>query len=338
MKNKILAIYDREEKYAAYFMDYVNGKKNSPFRALAFSKLEKLKEYAAGHEIEILLAESSCMEKEVEELTAAKVMILSSGEVRTEYSGYQTVYKYQSSERILQEILCYYAEVAEAPAQRSRLHNGVSIIGIYSPIRQVQRTSFAFALGSEIAKKKNTLYINLEDYSGFDTLLGRNSSWDLADLMYFMREKKTTFLYKLGSVIQTRENLDFITPMSSPLDIRSIKSQEWEELFSQLARQSDYEVLLVDFGDYVDNLFELLNQCKKVYTPIRRDRISMAKILQYEELLGMMDFEMLLKKTQQVELPLNESILTRAEEPIQLVWPGMQKFVEDLNIGSIFYD
>ena len=42
---KVMAVYDEDPLYAGRLAEYVNQKETFPFQAMAFSDLEKLKEY-----------------------------------------------------------------------------------------------------------------------------------------------------------------------------------------------------------------------------------------------------------------------------------------------------
>ena len=60
---KVMAVYDEDPLYAGRLAEYVNQKETFPFQAMAFSDLEKLKEYGQTHDIEILLAGENVREK-----------------------------------------------------------------------------------------------------------------------------------------------------------------------------------------------------------------------------------------------------------------------------------
>ena len=42
-----------------------------------------------------------------------------------------------------------------------------------------------------------------------------------------------------------------------------------------------YETIILDFGDGVSELYALLNQCHRVYMPVRQDVMSAAKLQQF---------------------------------------------------------
>lgn len=101
---KVMAVYDEDPLYAGRLAEYVNQKETFPFQAMAFSDLEKLKEYGQTHDIEILLAGENVREK-AKEVKAGLKMILCDGEFvsKGEAKEEASVYKYQSGDCILQE-------------------------------------------------------------------------------------------------------------------------------------------------------------------------------------------------------------------------------------------
>ena len=54
---KILAVYDADPAFGERLADYVNQKEKIPFTAMAFSSLDRLREYGEEHPIEILLVD-----------------------------------------------------------------------------------------------------------------------------------------------------------------------------------------------------------------------------------------------------------------------------------------
>ena len=78
------------------------------------------------------------------------------------------------------------------------------------------KTSFAPTLGQILAKERAVLYLNLEEYSGFEEMLGKRVRANLSDLLYFVRQENGNLIYKMNSMVQTINNLDFIPPVRTP--------------------------------------------------------------------------------------------------------------------------
>ena len=235
MKKNIFAVCDLEVDYALNFMDYLNQKKNIPFEIQAFTTVESLIAYGKNIHIELLLISQKAMCRQVQELEIGKIVILSEGVHPPELDRYPSVYKYQASSDVVREVMaCYGAEKAVTPVAFPVLKKTTVIYGIYSPVGRCLKTSFALTLGQILAKEKAVLYLNLEEYAGFEELMGKGFSQNLSDLLYFVRQENGNLIYKMNGMIQTVNNLDYIPPVRTPEDIRGTEWEDWENLIKEI--------------------------------------------------------------------------------------------------------
>ena len=58
-----------------------------------------------------------------------------------------------------------------------------------------------------------------------------------------------------------------------------------------------YKAVILDLGDCVSGLYDILKKCSRIYTPYIQDEISMAKMRQYEENLKTAGYSDILKRT-----------------------------------------
>jgi len=300
---KVLAICDTEKQYAVKLMEAFCEKKNFGFQVHVFSEVEELEQFAAQVQIEILLITGRKMSENFSGLNIGKIILLSDGEAYEKFSDYESIYKYQSADRIMKEILCYYAEYARPMTGMYYGKSGFEVYGIYSPIGRCGKSALAESLAGKIGKSKKTLLLDFQSFSAEKEQLSNEELWDLADIIYFLRQGKKTFLYKLGSIVQSKKTFDYILPMKKPSDLRSVTLAEWTELLEKLASDSDYRVVVIDFGQDVCGLFQLLSQCTKIYTPILSDAVSKNKVENFEWNLREAGFEKVIESVQKIFLP-----------------------------------
>ncbi|MDY3920301.1 MAG: hypothetical protein SOZ59_15125 [Candidatus Limivivens sp.] len=329
MKKSIFAVCDLEAGYAYRLMDYIYEKESGTFEVQAFTSVKNLSAFAREQEIELLLISASAMCDAVRELPIRKIVILSEGEVLQELSSYPCVYKYQASDSLVSEVMSYYAE-AEPSAPVALLKKRVEILGVYSPIRRTLRTSFALTLGQLLAKERNVLYLNFEEYAGFSSLLGREYKSDLTDLIYFSKEGSGQMVYRLGTIVQNLFGLDYIPPALNPEDLREIETEEWLQMLEYLETYSTYDTIILDLGEQLAGLYEILRQCSRIYMPVREDGISLAKLDQYEKVLEMRGYTDVLEKTRKLKLPFHSSFGPRENYIEQLAWGELGDFVRKL--------
>lgn len=301
MKRKRMAIYDQEADYTCRFAEYASRRRDPFFTVHGFTDCEELGNYAQENPVDILLIPPDYLEDVSQKGDFGQVILLSDSEYFNGEPEYPAVYKFQSCDKILRKVLDVYAEQAFALAGKALRLEHMRLIGIYSPIGRTGKTSFALALGRELAKQKKTLYLNMEEYSGFHVLYPNGEGWTLSELMYFLKQGKKTFACKLEGMIRQMGNLDYIPPLKSPIELHQVTLEDWECLLETLGRETNYEFVILDLDGVVNGLFELLERCEKIYLPISQDETAKAKLLQYEEILTLLDLEEILKKTKKIQ-------------------------------------
>ena len=330
MKNSIFAVCDLEPAYAYNFMEVMNRKQNTPFDVQAFTNTKALEEFCKSNHVAVLLISNRAMEASVKELHIGKVLILSEEEAIPEPVEYPSIYKYQSSENIIAEVMDYYTQSAIDMKLVGVASKSAKIIGIYSPIKRSLKTSFAITLGQVLAKDKNVLYINLEEYAGLASLLGGQFLSDLSELMYFIRQRASNIILKTNGIIQNIGNMDFIPPVSNPTDIRSITYEEWSWFLEELVEKTSYEVILIDFGEGIEGIFQLLEACNRIYMPVLKDTVSQAKLAQFDNILSSWGLVAISEKIKRLKLPYHRNFGAKEVYIEQLVWGELGDYVRKL--------
>lgn len=330
MKKSIFAVCDLEASYACNLTEYLNERKTTPFEVQAFTNVESLKVFAREQEIEILLISTRAMCQEIKELPVKRTIILSEGEKLEDLEEYPFVYKYQSSDQLLAEVMEYY--VADHPETYLLTANTrkTKVYGVYSPIGRTRKTLFSLALGEILAEQKQVLYINMESFSGFEELFGISYRTDLSDLIYFARQKDGSIVYKLNSVIHTFQELDYIPPAFSPADLRDVTGEEWISFLQELISFCEYDAIILDLCEQVEDVFQILNMCDHIYMPVQEDLISRAKLAQYDKLILMLEQGKIQEKTKRIRIPAQTISKDNGTLIHQLVWGEIGNYVRRL--------
>lgn len=325
MDKRILAIFDGEESYAYRLMEFISEKRNLPFRVYVFTDKKKFYSCAGEENIECLLVSESVYEQEVETLKIPHIIILSENGENLNKALHH-INKYQSCENILHEVMEYYTdESEEVPvALRTGLRK-MQIIGIYTPIGRCLQTTFSLTLGQMLARRFKTLYLNFEVYSGFSRLLSRSFDGDISDLMYYFACAREKLAYRLESMVETVNGLDFIPPAEIYQNLAGIRGGQWLDLFQEIEKNSEYEYLILDLTDSIMDLWEVLKGCDYIYTISRDDGLSMAKIEQYERVLEQMEYGEITARTTKWRLPIFKQLPRQFEE---LTYGELAKYIK----------
>ena len=247
-----------------------------------------------------------------------------------EFSSQPVIYKYQSAENILREIMYYYSGQDTEGTYITGVGKENRLIGVYSPVGGIGKTVFALTLGQILAESRNLLYLNLEENSGMAEFMG-SGHWNMSDLIYFLRQKNNTqFLYRLNSMVQKLDRMDYIPPCDSYTDFRQIELEEWNYLLRLIRTRSSYDVIILDLGNAMGHEPELLQQCDGIYMPVRQDMISRAKISQWERYISDLDNLQVLEKLQKLELPQLEHMPDSEEDLLALPRQKLGAYIRGL--------
>ncbi len=330
---KILAVYDVDAGYAQRFAEVVNRKEKTPFTVVPFTSAELLREYAGKHRIEILLVSASVPKEQIERIGAGAVVTLSDGEmVSSPEEEYPTVYKYQSADSLIREVMAKYCDRSEEEIY-VMLGRRAKVLGVYSPVGRCSKTSLALILGQQLAREGKTLYVSFEEFSGLEQLIGGESGSDLSDVLYFLRQGSLDAV-RLRSLTGVWKDMDYIAPVRYPEDLEQLSGEEAADLIGKLASESGYEYVIADVGRPGRNLVPVLDCCDVIYMPVKEDEVSAAKLREFFDYLKTAGREDLEERIRRLRLPHGGSVRRGSGYGEQLLWGELGDFARKLLKGG----
>ena len=314
MNEKLLVICDPELRYAERLGQNITSRAEFNVKVYVYSCMEKALEFAKKKQIHILVVDEKYKYEQRQQMKAQSTFVLCGSCVQDLGEEENEVLKYRSSGEIIREIFTAYIENSNENLLRKIPGNKTKMIGIYSPLHRIGKSSFAKTLGREYAKQKKVLYLSLEEYAG-NSDSDRNG-WNLGDLIYFLRQGEEHLAVRLELAVKREEHLEYLPGILIPQDLKEVTQEEWEKLLSVLKRTCSYELIILDFSESVQGLMSLLEQCDRVYMPILEDVISERKLRQYEEMLEAIGLNGLSQRTYRFVMPqkVEEYAKARAKE------------------------
>ncbi|MEY8374255.1 hypothetical protein AALD22_00525 [Lachnospiraceae bacterium 56-18] len=303
MSSRSLVICDQEEGYAAAFAVFLTKKEELAFQVQVCDSLAQVTEVLEEHPIDILLVGGNYPVRERGKLEAGSVFVLAeSGNVKTNPKEV-AVYKYQSGEAILAEIICGCSKEnkTEDLYLRSVKTSQVRVIGIFSPVHRSGKTSYGLKLGQEMAASANVLYLNMELYGGIGGYFPEEGH-TLADALYYSRQESRNLGLILPTLVKHMGTLDYLLPVRVSEDIKAVPLEEWTSMIVQITEQSIYDVLILDIDEGLKDVYGLLRLCTEVCVPSARDPAAEAKLLQMEGEMHLLGFDDVRKKMKKKEL------------------------------------
>lgn len=295
-----------DEQYAYRLMNYMKGKPGVPYEIMVFTDKNSLNDFLKSNEVEVFITNDEEMIREVPKGKVHYILKLSEEESTGsagESTEYHPIFKYQSTEIIIREMLSYCAgEIYLAVNNLAKRTKG-KVVGVYSPVGRCYKTAFSLAIANTLGKNGNVLYINLEEYTGLSDSLFRGNRTGLSEVMYMYRRNSAGLRQKLRDYICPLGKFDCIFPVECPDDVADILVEEWITFFQYLLDVSEYEFLVVDVGSIVKKpwcLFEIMNI---IFMPEAEDSISRRKVEEFYEHMNMMGRGIILENIVKVLIP-----------------------------------
>lgn len=325
MKEKrepVLLLCDQEEEYASQMTEFMRMHKELPWRIRTYTDADKMLEEESGRAIDVLVVAERTYQEQMTMLHPLRTVILVENglDIHREYIG---ISKYQEAQKVLQAFLEVYLEIADGGYFRVAEAEKTIFIGIYSPIRRSFQTTFALTLSQLLAERHRTLYLNFEHFCGISELAAQTDARDLADLLYFLMAEKDKFQLRLQTIAQHRGNLDYVPPMKSGQNLLSVTAEEWQNLLGRISETGAYEYVIMDLSESMQGLFDVLRQCKVVYTLTKEDKVAQGKLAEYERILGAYEYEDILPKTRKCRMPQVRKVPDTIDHYTKSEWADM---------------
>lgn len=302
MGKPIMAICDGQAAYTNRLVALFQEKKELPFEIYGFTKKENLQKFCDEKKIALLIISEPEYREELQEKAIDRILVLQEG-TGSLPEGVAAVNKFQPAGMLYREIMRVYGEGDRVVPFSETRKKTAQLIGVYSPLHCCMQTTFALAAGEILAKKKKTLYLNFECFSGFETLLGRRFDGNLTDVLYYYGCAREKLSYRLESIVQKMGELYFIPPAASYEDFQDMREEEWIAVITGIAQAGGYEAIVLDLTEQVRGVYGLLAVCDRIYTLLKEDRMAKAKLAQYELLLEREDYRGIREKTKMCRAP-----------------------------------
>lgn len=284
MRKKVV-ICDKEKRYAERLSDYIAHKKefsNSLHGVISmFDSVDEMISSLKGEMIYVLLIGSACYMEfcESDDRTSVnvnKLLILSDEKKLPDNVDDDYIFKYQAGYSIFGRLLteCFEYEAGKIIEDK----DCATLIGVYSPINRALKTTFSIILSEVLSETTSVLYVNFEGYSGLCQLLSIDSSVNIADLMYDYSVNKDKYPKRFHGFISSYDSIGIIPPVESVSEIQCIAAKDLISMLNKLKENGVYKTIVIDVGDNVNGIIDILSICNVVYMPIRDDSVSLTKI------------------------------------------------------------
>lgn len=300
-----LAIYDNEPTYANHLMEYIKRKHKRLGQVRVFTNIKSLQEYAEQNQIQVLLLHEDLKNLEVEYINIKNICLLSEGNPSSQKDSCPVIYKYQSAEVIIKELLSFFT-MEGLGAAVDVTNKQVKIICVYSPGMQDCRQKYALSLALGCTNQKRTLYISLDFYQALPELSGHNTENGLSEIIYYLKQNHSNLEQKLKEVRNKYQKLDYIPGVSFAPDLLELTVEDMDLWLKEMYRDGSYEVIIFDVGIMSQAVLELFQNSHEVLLLTEENTWEMALNNEFRRQLSWAGFDEIKDKIKPVLLTQEE--------------------------------
>lgn len=288
MTRGVVAVYDDSEEYIGRLAAYVNQEKEAGFELIGFSETEALAQFLEGRRVDILLFSMEALLEEAENREAEYDRFLSHssvrefvyfGERRNSRTPLRHINKYQSADRILEELREILQEGAVSAVDEAALSaDGIELVGIYAPGGENGMSMTALQIAEMKSARKQVLFVDMDRFSLVSDYLHVKTGGGITDLLFYYKTNRQ----KLSACVREKKtrcrSIDFLAGPENPEDINELAEHEWPDFFRTIAKSGGYEIVVIYMAEAFRNLEHFLECCREIYTPMIQETLSEKKM------------------------------------------------------------
>ena len=263
-----LAILEKDQSYLNRIVSVFGTKYADNFQIYSFTDMDVAFSTLETAKIEVMVA-SDAFEIDVSKLPkrCAFAYFVDAPDVEM-LNGQRTICKFQKADLIYKQILSIYSENA-GNMSGLKFGDDSSKIIFFQPVSGgVGASSMAAACAMHFAAKgKKTLYLNLERFGSANVFFNAEGQFDMSDIIFALKSKKTNIAMKLESCVKQAENGVFFYSQSKiALDMMELNSEDIMRLISELQLIGSYDYIIVDADFSIER--EELKIYRKAHTVV----------------------------------------------------------------------
>ena len=169
------------------------------------------------------------------------------------YNNQSAICKFQKADLIYKQLLSLYSEKAPVSSLSSD-DASARIIMFTSPVGGVGTSTVAASCAKHFAAKGNkVLYLSLEPFGSADLFFSGEGQFDLSEVIYALKSRKTNLSMKLeSSVRQDLSGVNFYSATAVPLDMLELTTDDIVRLINELKLTGSYNFIVIDIGFGLD--------------------------------------------------------------------------------------
>ena len=249
-----LAILEKDRSYLARIVTAFSARYDDKLEIYSFTDPEVAIGTLSSARIDVLLA-SDAFDIDMRKLPnrCAFAYLVDNAGVEM-LNNQQAIFKFQKADLIYKQILSSYSEKASSITGFKLDGDETRIIAFCAAGGGVGSSTMAAACAQHFAAAgSKVLYLNLEKFGSADLFFAGQGQFDMSDIIFALKSKKTNLPMKLESCVkQDVGGVHFYSQTKIALDMLELNSEDTLRLISELKLTGEYDYIVLDLDFAMD--------------------------------------------------------------------------------------
>ena len=164
------------------------------------------------------------------------------------FNGRPAVCQFQRTELLYKQILNIFSEAVGETSVRNIYSGNTKLIAFSSPCGGVGSSTLAAACAVRMARLgRRVLFLDLENFGGADAYFNAEGSFDMSDVIYAVKSRRSSLSIKLESYVRLDSSgVYFFPPAKVALDMLELSGEDKIELLAALEQSGVYDCIVID--------------------------------------------------------------------------------------------
>lgn len=288
MEQQVIAILDVDLEYAQYVAKYMQREHFFSLIPHVVTDVNSLKDCARANEIALLLIHEQFYSEEMREEYPNMLLLTEQKKL-----GEHTIFKYQASHSLIQQIRLYYAEQVSMYSQQSN-DRQIKIVTICNLNHTMDACGLAVALGHQYTKENRVVLLNLQLFSGI--ALEREDGFSISTILY----EQLNGVEKPMEVSRERflsiGEMDYLPSFRHYEDLQELTGEELNQLIQYFLQEEYYDVIIILMDFTFRNSISVLEQSQEIVVVSPKTVIERISVEQFITMMRELDKEEIIKK------------------------------------------
>ena len=320
---RVLAIRTADRDFGDQLAKNFNKDQDFLFQTYVFSESEAFIDFAESNSINVLLCDEELLNGGSEPRTAELVIAFSELSTAGEPTAAPSIFKYQASGKIMDEILMYYSKfLPSGMSENTPKLLTKKICCVSSPVGGAFSSTFALALADSYSSDGRSLFISFDPFFTLPETEKDPKERNLSDLLSyidtFLEQKNVTEQDHMKNMEMVREYIEFCTIKRGNLellngaahwfDICDMDAKHTHYLLESICGNGYYRYVVFDTGVFGASCMEIFLLSGTILVPYTDSPLGIRKLNEWKRQIRFSRDPSILEKTRELIIPQDEGL------------------------------